>query len=214
MDWPARLQLLTKACFLTICISVIVYILRSYIFAASQISHLGMVNFRILHVQIWQASRLLFVSRFNPVMPLRRFTLFNRKILLNLTKANHCYGHALFVFLVLNIPTNCHLLISVATGQVVTPINYCYAFNAVFQFVAILGIHVVIAELNSYFLSSNPKFYNCMLRSTRFTALRELLRFSLYFQAFHSKKRYGFSYSRFGRISKLSFTKVDRLKFK
>lgn len=212
MNWLARLQLLTKACFLAICFSVVVYILRSYYYVASRLSHMGMTVLQILHVQIWQSLRLLYVSRF-PMVPLRRFTQYNRKIMLNLIQANNCYGCGLFVFLVFNIPINCYLLISVTTGQVVKPVNYCYTFNAFLQLIVIIGIHVVSADLNSYLLKSNPKFYNCMVRSAIFTPPRELLRFSLYFQAFHNKKRYGISYSRFGRISKLSFTKVDLLMY-
>lgn len=201
------LQLAIKSSFLLMCIATMAYIIHHFVQVGLLLSHLAIVTLRILHVQIWQSKQLL--ARHSSVLRLQRFTRFNKQILLQILQANSCYGSALLAFLVVFTPINCYLLILVVTGRALPPVNYFYTFNAFLHFFVIVGIHVVSANFNFYFLQSNLQFYSCMVQNASFTPIRASLKLSLYFHAFHTQNRYGFSYKYFGRISKFSFVKVE-----
>lgn len=128
------------------------------------------------------------------------------KTLLYMLVNNRHMGTLFFVFLIVNFPVNCYFLLQMknSTNVLVQIIILLLFIEQVF---VIFGIHGLIASLNSQF-SKNLKYFVCELTTNNGLKLKSNLKINLFVQTFQTRKKYGFTYAKFGLISMLAFTKV------
>ena len=183
--------------------------------------HFGMLLLTIfagcrfaIKVNLWLLRHIVVeLKRFNLKIRLLWYKRVYIKTLLYILANNKYMGNVFLIFLVVNFPINCYFLLRIKNSA--SPmVKILVSFIFFEQVLVIFGVHWLFASLNSKF-NKNIKCYtskfvpnNCFIR--RFSCVNFIsnLRISLFIQNYHTKRKFGFTYGKFGLISLMAFTKV------
>ena len=192
----------------------------SYCFTMNGLVHVGVIlltmftmNYYVLRFNMWMLTNIVSIGHTN----LRKFNiklLWYQKVyiktLISMLKYNKYFSKLFFAFLIINLPINCYLnfLLMSATNIMVIIV---LIFVLTEQVMVIIVIHWTFASHNTQFdkniLNLTKQFYQNNF-PVKFSFN---LKMSLFIQAFHTKKKYGYTYGKFGIISMMAFTKVRSL---
>lgn len=132
----------------------------------------------------------------------------SRKVLIYILEINPIIGRLFVVFLMINYPINCFLLIGAIFGNA-NSVSRLFIFVICIQQMGILFIfHFVIAKYNSKFVKPNLKTIYIAVHNMNCIAKIINVKLSLFIQTFHSVQQYGITYWKFGLISFSSYLKV------
>ena len=188
-----------------------------YCFTMNGLVHVGVIillmfilNHYTLRINIWLLTQIVSIKHSKG----RKFTLkllWYRRVyirtLISMSKFNKYLSKIFLAFLTINLPINCYVnfLLMSATNAIVIIVLMIVLTE---QATVILVIHWTLASHNTQFdkniLNLTKQFYQNNF-PVKFSFN---LKMSLFIQAFHTKKKYGYTYGKFGIISMMAFTKV------
>ena len=124
---------------------------------------------------------------------------------------NRIYGMAFFAYLLITMPLNALLTLSVLLpGKVQLENRIFLGFMAVSQFIYIFGIHLMCAIYTKKIHSNSRRLIHLnVLYATRMTSTSLRLKLALYIEKFHTRNCYGISYGKFALITFIAFAKVS-----
>jgi len=130
------------------------------------------------------------------------------KTLLEILDANRMFSKVLVVFLFVNCPLNCLLVILLQLGKIPSQKVTFVGPVALEGFVFIFGIHMAIASVNKRIHAPTKQFIKLNLFN-KFCKLKYRIKLDNFIGAFHTKRKYGFQYYSVGIISMFTFVKVS-----
>ncbi|XP_075680551.1 uncharacterized protein LOC142646194 [Dermatophagoides pteronyssinus] len=179
------------------------------------ISSICQTSLIILNMKIWQSEQFL-NSNYNDKIDfkykLSRFQETHIKNLKHTEYINEISGPSLLIFLFINMPSNCYLIIFLLDNNIDDWIhNTCILILCLQQIICILCFHLAFAISNQHYHRPSKSFLSLLIRwrlsSSSFKCLRYRLKSSYYIQAFHTDNRYGFTYGKLELISMMEFVK-------
>lgn len=129
------------------------------------------------------------------------------KIILYISGMNLPIGKVYLAFTVVNIPNTC-IALKISLFDKIDPVYEFVLLSIVaYMFSCMFGIQYIFALRNSEFefqgkqLATIPVYHKM--------SIRHKLKLALLIDTHYTKRKYGMTYWKFGRISMLSFTKVS-----
>ena len=185
------------------------------VYTVSQLALLGVVIISAITVRMWQARQLLFQKKGRTIRNLSRFLQYYRESIVQLLKANPLIGKIFFVFLVINCPVNCYLMIFVLFTDADPSVKMANLLVLAIQWLVVFILHLGIVLFNRKITEPNRHLIRLAVHRNYRSILRPGLnrldiKLNHYIQAFHTKKNYGITYHKYGRVSLMSFLKVSR----
>ena len=130
-----------------------------------------------------------------------------------LVLANRMYSRWFTAFLIINCPFNCALITALVASHHTLYTTFLVAATAAQQFIAIFGVHLVIAMLNSRFHKTSKLFIRLYMRCQPQKKKKKKtisgIRIANFIHAFHTDRKYGITYYKMGLISMFAFAKVS-----
>ncbi|KAH7638172.1 hypothetical protein HUG17_9277 [Dermatophagoides farinae] len=155
-------------------------------------------------------NRPIFVSLNHAI--LKRFQHFNTYNL-KLIQWGNVYCEAVTVFIFVNIPINCYIVLYILSGCSNWFYSFILSIIACQQILCIFGVHLMFAICNNNFQESSTRFLNLLAREScrqsRVKNLSLLLKISNYGHAYHTENKYGFTYGKLQLISMREFLMVN-----
>ena len=133
----------------------------------------------------------------------------SRKILIYILTINPLMGKIFLLFLIINFPINCFLLMRIIFGNSEFIFKFVIAMICNQQMVVIILLHFIIAKFNGKFLKPNLKTIHIAVHYSKWLTEQMNIKINLFIQAFHTKQRYGITYWKFGIVSFGSYWKVN-----
>ena len=178
----------------------------------------GIAYLIVVYVFFWQTDQIINRGKKRRVMwrMLKYFHIRHTKNLERIQTGN-VYSKALIIFLLLNIPFNCYLLIFVLCKTITWKIQYLAGSIIAEEIICIFGIHLLFATANRQFQKSSSRFMSILAEQHQhFNShidLANRLKIIHYGQNFHSKNKYGFTYGKLELITMNEFLKVRLFNF-
>ena len=166
----------------------------------------------IFLINVWQTKQLLINLRWITIFQrLKRFQHFNTYNL-KLIQWGNVYCEAVTVFIFVNIPINCYIVLYILSGCSNWFYSFILSIIACQQILCIFGVHLMFAICNNNFQESSTRFLNLLAREScrqsRVKNLSLLLKISNYGHAYHTENKYGFTYGKLQLISMREFVMV------
>ena len=160
----------------------------------------------IWKIRLWQVEYTIdsFLKRQYP--PITYVMFIYKKTMQYIFDINPIYGEVFIVYLATNLPISALFVIDIILGVGGLFFRVIVTFMIISQILDIFLIHFLIANRNSQLnfhskqIQSLPFHYN-FNPNIKF-------RLNLFIQTFHTKKKYGITYGRFGLITLFAFSKV------
>src|SRR5699024_5644833 len=108
-----------------------------------------------------------------------------------------------------NCPLNGLLVSLIILGRIPQLKMFFVGPVSVEEFIFIFGIHLLIANVNKKIHRPCKQFIGLSLEHGHSWSFPDRLRLSILIETFITRRRYGFTYHTFGRISLLAFVKVS-----
>lgn len=137
-----------------------------------------------------------------------RIMSISRDLLIYVLNINALFGKVFLVFMLVNYPINCFILMSSLFSDV--PISYriLLLMFCLHQMLVIIIIHFIVAKFNVKLLKSNLQTIHIIVHYGRRITQLINLKMNLFIQSFYTKQQYGLTYWKFGLISFSSFIRV------
>ena len=143
-----------------------------------------------------------------------KFLLFIREYihtLRMLMNANGLYGITYSTYLMVHNPLNCLLMSALLLNDLSLYVKLFIIAFAAHQFMANLGIHLMMAVVNNKFSKSCKTFIGTWMKQSQKMVsinIRTRIKVDCFVFAFNTKKKYGLTYYKIALISLLSYSKV------
>lgn len=138
----------------------------------------------------------------------------HRESIVMLLKANPLFGRIFFVFLVTQCPVNCYLMVFNLFIDADPSLKMANLVMLAQQWLIAFVLHLGIVIINRKITQPNRLISLAVHRSRRSILWRGRnplgldIKLNHYIQAFHTKKKYGITYHKYGLVSLMSFLKV------
>src|SRR5699024_490504 len=136
-----------------------------------------------------------------------KFTRENTRMISIILLANRVYGKFFIYFLLVNCPLNFFFVSTLIHGSISGFTSLFIGFYAFSQLWCIFVIHLLIANFNRKIHAPSRLFIRLNMYN-KLVNRKYRIKLDNYIHAFHTGKRYGFTYYTMGRISVFSFVKV------
>lgn len=137
-----------------------------------------------------------------------RYAKGHTKTLVMIQKGNVFYGTAFLIYLVLNLPFNVFVVMSIILYKNFSLFKIMFLFTLAAQgFVFIFGVHLMCALYTKRIHQDSKLLMHLNVHCPNQT-IDTRLRLSNYIMKFHTKNCYGITYSKFGLITFKAFFKV------
>lgn len=172
---------------------------------------IGLVEMLIWRIKLWQLDYT--ISCYNlkrrKNLTIRQICTVFRKILHYISSINPYFGKVFVSFLGISVPVTCVLLKLTLFDQMKTLFVLVFLLLIVHQFACIFGVHFFFARRNFQLRELNKRILK--IPFNRRLHRRTGIKLALFVQATYTRRKYGLTYWKFGRISMLSFAKVRKL---
>ena len=189
-------------------LGTILYHITTFLIAHSFI-HIGWNAFTevvIWKVRLWQVEYTIdsFLKRQYP--PITYVMFIYKKTIQYIFDINPIYGETFLVYLVINLPINALFVMNLILGVGSLFFRVTSTLVILSQILAIFLIHFLTANRNSQLNLQIKQIQNLPFHYNFNPNIK--FRLNLFIQAFHSKRKYGITYGRFGLITLFAFSKV------
>ena len=168
------------------------------------------LNYYSLRVNMWLLTNIVSIKHSNGRKLSLKLLWYRRiyiKTLIYIMKANKYISKIFLAFLIVNLPINCYLYFLLMSANTVI-VMIAIILVLIEQVFVILVIHWILASFNTQFDKNILNLTKQFFQNNFPLKFSFNLKMSLFIQTFHTKKKYGFTYGKFGIISMLAFTKV------
>ncbi|KAI2798204.1 hypothetical protein BLOT_013322 [Blomia tropicalis] len=172
---------------------------------------------QLFHYILWmmQQSLQLIVTKWHSFKRCfkPKFLLFIREYihtLRMLMNANGLYGITYSTYLMVHNPLNCLLMSALLLNDLSLYVKLFIIAFAAHQFMANLGIHLMMAVVNNKFSKSCKAFIGTWMKQSQKMVsinIRTRIKVDCFVFAFNTKKKYGLTYYKIALISLLSYSK-------
>ena len=193
-------------------VALLIYFIIIILFANASIL---LATFGCMGLAIWSAKlhQLKIIQNYrttpyNCRLHVQWIMKITSKILIYIQEINPIIGRLFVVFLMINYPINCFLLMGVLFGNanLLTKLIVLMLCNQ--QMLMIIIFHFVIAKYNGKLVKCNLRTINIAVIHKNCIVEQINIRLNLFIQAFHTKQQYGLTYWKFGLITFKSYMKV------
>ena len=165
----------------------------------------------ILKIQLWQISHLSRTTfQLNIEQSLSQTIPATIRTYLFVFKCNKYFGDTTIVFLLINVPLNCIVLMYLLFIDLNTEMKLFLLVILLEQSVCIFCIHYLFVLHNLRIKNPIKPIIGVVFRHAESIELLSKIRHSLFIQTFHTKNSYGVTYGKFGLISVGTFFKVSQ----
>lgn len=182
-----------------------------YLFAHSHIllATLWIVALKVFAIKLENLGRPPSLRQLGSITYfLNRFRVQLTTTLLAILSANRLFAKVLLVFMLVNCPLNGLLVCSLIVGQI-APLKMIFVGPVALEgFVFIFGIHLLTASVNKKIHQPSKQFVRLSLHN-KYCKLKLRLRLHHFIEAFHTRRKYGFTYHSVGLISMFTFVKAS-----
>ena len=178
---------------ISLCILFITVII--YAHACILLATFGLITTLIIILYLKQIQRLLFPRKKYSEMPSQLTYKSFLKHIIHIMQlfpiGNYTFGKAFFVYMVINCPINCVLIIILLNNQIDSIITIFFILMFVLhQLNCIFGFHIFVANANSKIHSPIKRMIYLYFHDRKFSSFTRLkLKVHNYIMAFHTKKK-------------------------
>ena len=166
----------------------------------------GFTEVVIWKVRLWQVEYTIdsFLKRQYP--PITYVMFIYKKTIQYIFNINPIYGEVFLVYLITNLPVNALFVMDLILGVGSLFFRVIAAIVINTQILVIFLIHILIANRNSQLNFQSKLILKLPFHYRFYPNIK--FRLNLFIQAFHSKRKYGITYGRFGLVTLFAFSKV------
>lgn len=158
----------------------------------------------------WKQLRLIQqVKISNPNRQMECIMMNSRRFLLFQLKTSPQMSKNFFAFLIVNCPINSFIVILIILNKYSLLMLMLLLVLVAQQMFCIVGIHFLFARSNGKLIEPTLRTINLAVQNQHRLKARTNLRLSLFIQTFHTKRKYGLTYWKFGLISFSTFFKAS-----
>ena len=186
----------------------ILYFITTFL-VAHIFNHVGWNSFTelmIWKIRLWQVEYTInsFIKHHHP--PISYVMFIYKRTLQYVFNINPLYGEVFIVYLATNFPINVLFVMDLIFGVGGELFRLIATFVIISQILIIFLFHFLTANRNSQLNSQSKQILKLPFHH-KFNSNNKF-RLNLFIQTFHSKRKYGITYGRFGLITLFAFSKV------